>query len=295
MNDRRLVLRQAVAVLCSAAGQVSGVNASQPFGKPELGCYARYSIKLPPAPRQTVVLVDQTTAPGGDAYQSFERAVASAAAQPGQRLVLLTFAGFSATEHVRTLFDAVLEARERDPDFVENQVIRALRRSELCLRDAHQAWPANVRRALDSARPPVDNAMYQRSQIVDALRFAIRNFTKATTDTRILVWSDGLEHAEGGLSFYGRDQRPRMINATEELAKLGPAASQRPASDMGALSVYWWGLLAGADAAPKTRQSRQFLSADTEHQLRSFWTALLRGWGARDVRVERDMPSHSLG
>lgn len=258
------------------------------------GCYPP-GIPAPPVRLQTILLLDLTTPRVPRVVESYRRAAMAAASAQGQRLIVLTFAGISPTERLATVFDDVVEAEITDANLVENLPIRAYQRSRACVRTALASWPAKVTMALSDALEGHGAQPFQRSEIVHTLGEALRSFAAPGVTTRLLVYSDGLQHGSGA-SFYGPDRRPRKIDATQELARVPEGAAAPPALAIGEVQVLWWGLLLGDASVPdKSNGVNRYYDADTIEQLRTFWARLLLGWGVQSVQIERDLLNPRLG
>jgi hypothetical protein len=132
MNTRLRALTLGLGLFCCTAAS----EAQEP------GCYSR-AIPRPAVQRQTIVLIDLTTAVVGAVVESFRDPVGHAAAQPGQRYVVLTsFASIALGQRLTKHLDRVVEAPIDEPEMVENLPIRAFRQSQ-----------ARAQQALASTRP----------------------------------------------------------------------------------------------------------------------------------------------
>jgi hypothetical protein len=269
MSARSIALALALAVLAgSARAQL-----------PAASCYAP-SIPMPPVRTQTIVLIDLTTPVVDTVVDGFQRTVLQAAQQPGQRFVILSFAGLAAGQRLRAHLDYVVEAPIEDDEQKERLLIAAFRKSQKCVSDALAAWPRIAATALTKAMASHGGADFQRSEIIYALSETVRSFAAPGMTTQILVYGDGLQTGSG-TTFYGRDRRPRRIDAEAELARLSLEAKAPLAPQRSSVSVLWWGLLLQKGEAADSG----YHDSQTIEQLRSFWSKLLLGWGVRDVQI----------
>ena len=266
---------------------VLGACTSSTMTMAQSSCYPK-GIPMPPTSSQTIVLVDLTTPASANAVKSLRAAVKAAAAQPGQRVVMLTFAGISGTERLTPVFDEIVQAKIEDNDLIETLPIRAFKRSQDCVDAANKAWPAKVQAGLSEALPR-STAPFQRSEIIHALAETLRNFAEPGLATRLIVFSDGLQYGSG-ISFYGLDKLPRKIDADKELAKLPSTMSKPPMPVLGKVRVFWSGLLLDDRGEEPAQASKgAYFDAETLEQLRQYWSRLLIGWGAQDVQIEREL------
>ena len=270
MNIRPMALTLAVSL---------GILAAQTSAQ-EVSCYSQ-AIPMPPVRQQTILLIDLTTPAAEGVVESFRHAAMAAAKQPGQRFVILSFAGIAPGQRLTKHLDHVVEAPIVDPALIENLPIRAFQKSQACVRDTLKAWPATAAGALAQAFSGRGRESFQRSEIIHALAETLRNFATPDVPTRLLVYGDGLQH--GGISFYGRDKRPRKIDANAELARLPQQTLAPPVQPLGPLKVLWWGLLVEDGIA----SGGKYYDSETIAQLRLFWIRLLTGWGSRDVQIEQ--------
>lgn len=268
---------------------LSGLLFAVPFAAPLAAatddatatCYSA-TIPMPPVRRQTLVLIDETTPVAPPVAEAFKRGVLLATRAPGQRVVVLTFAGLAANERPMVRFDAIAESPITDPDEVDRLPIKPLRASQTCVQVRQAAWPQRVAAAVDGAMPRLSGPDFQRSEILYALGEVLKSFAAPEVSTRLLVFSDGLQHGSG-VSFY-RDSRPRAFDAAIELARLPKAAAAAPMSQPGAVDVLWWGLMAQKADAPSAAAGTYFDAAQLA-QLATFWTHLLEGWHVRSVQI----------
>jgi hypothetical protein len=128
-----------------------------------------------------------------------------------------------------------------------------------------------------------DRLRLQRSEIVFSLGEVLRTFVQPGVEaTEIYVYSDGWENGSLGVSMYGKDGRPRVIDASVELDRLHQRMQPRQLPPSGALNVTWFGLMV-EDAAAGDR----YYDVKAVRQLRDFWERLLISLGAGAVRIDR--------
>jgi len=257
-----------------------------PYQQP---CY-RDSIPAPPVRRQTILLVDLTTARATDVIESFRKIAIATAKDPGQRFVILSFAGIAPEERLSQHLNGIVQAEIVDPEVVDDLPMMAFRESQACVKKARKAWPVQVQVSLAKVFAGGASDRFQRSEIVYALAVTLRSLATPDLATRLLVYSDGLQFGSG-LSFYGGDKRPRTIDAAAELAKLGEDRLSPPGQSMGPFKVLWWGLMV-EEAGPI---GKPYYDSKTIEQLRQFWSRLLLGWGASSVQIEPSLVNPQLG
>lgn len=267
----RLATGLAAFVGCSFAAATAGA------------CYSS-AIPAPAVQHQTVVLVDLTTPLEPSVVASFRRAVEGVAKTPGQHLSIYSFAGMAAGQHLTEQYAATLEAPIADPKLVERLPIKAFRQSQACIKAAHEQTQRQVKAAMDAVlAPALAPRHFERSEILYSLREVVSLATPGIS-TRILIFSDALQHGSG-ISFYGLDKRPRLIDAKAELARLKPSMASSPRQpDAGPLKVLWWGVL--AEPAPTASARTAYYDSDMLDGLQTFWSGVLKkNWGAADVQI----------
>ena len=275
MRSRALTSTLMALVACCLAA-VSADSMAQ-------SCYST-KVPAPQVRQQTIVVVDRTTHADPNAVASFRQAAVAAASRPGQRVVVLSFAGIAPGQDLKKHLDRVIDAPISDPEVIENLPIRPFKASQKCVREALGKWPEELNevlgRVIESRKP----TLLERSEIVHALSNALRTFAAPGMNSFMYVYSDGLENGEGpgALRFYGRDGHSRKIDALAELARLPQRVRARPVPALGPVSVRWAGLL----ALEPTAQVK-YVDAEALNQLQLFWTHLLTGWGVDNVQVER--------
>lgn len=246
-------------------------------------CYGG-DVPAPPAQAQTIVLIDKTTVPEPDVVEAFVSAATRAASVPGQRVVVLTFSALGPDQALAKRFDRVFEAPITDTDLIENLPIKPFRATQRCVKATAAEWPrlttATIRAAINDGADP---ARFKRSEIVYSLNEVLRTFERpGMRETRLLVLSDAYENGSLGVTMYGRNGRPRLVDARQELGRLAPAVrTHRVAS--GTWYVLWFGLMSEA----KGQQERYF-DARSVQEVRAFWMHLLiRDWGVASAMIDR--------
>lgn len=268
------LLLAVLACLAALSDDVAAADAAS--------CYS-HAVPAPPVRRQTIILIDLTTATDADADEAFVQATATASTPPGQRYVVLSFSGLASGQYLKMHLDRVVEAPITDPTIVETLPIRPFRSSQRCVEQTARVWP---RQAADAVRGVLssgaDRLRMQRSEIVYSLGEVLRTFVHPGIEaTELYVYSDGWENGSLGVSMYGKDGRPRVINAGVELDRLQQRIQPRIPSS-GALNVTWFGLMV-EDAAAGDR----YYDVRAVRQMRDFWERLLTSMGAGAVRIDR--------
>lgn len=246
-------------------------------------CYGR-AVPAPPARRQTIVLIDKTTAPDHDVAEGFVSAATREAALPGQRFVVLTFSALGPDQAITKHVDRVVEAPITDPDQIENLPIRPFRTAQRCVKTRAAEWPRLAEAAIRTAMGDSgDRSRFKRSEIVYSLHKVLTTFEDpGIQDVRLLVLSDAYENGSLGVSMYGRNGSPRPIDAREELGRLVPEVRARAIRN-GTWNVVWFGLMSEGSG----RQGRYF-DVQSVQQVRAFWEHLLvRDWGVSSAVIDR--------
>ncbi len=250
-------------------------------------CYSS-AVPAPVVRQQTLVAVDLTTPPDARAERDFRQAVATAALQPGQRIVIYSFAGIASGEHLAAERAWIVEAPITAAKQIDQFPMRAFRQSQACVEAMRRQSQALAMVALDAVLKR-RSAGFGRSEILYSLREILSTATPELS-TRVLVYSDALQFGSG-VSFYGMNQRPRLIDVKAELAKLKPSAVAAPLPAMGPLKVLWWGALAeGAHAGTNDR----YYDSDVPLALQAYWQAVLTQWGASSVQFGRTVTDPKL-
>lgn len=256
-------------------------------GKP-VSCYTA-DVPAPAVRTQTVVVIDDTTAPDADVVDAFAQAAARAAMTPNQRYVVLSFSALGPRQGLKKHAEWVIEGPITDPERADELPMKPFRASQRCVKATAAAWPlraeASVRQAIKGAG---DRAKYKRSEIVHSLSKVLDHFGDPDFQhTTLLMLSDAYENGSlgrgsTGISMYGRDGRPRSIDARKELARLPPEFLARRVRG-GAWDVTWFGLMnEGQD-----REAR-YADVQTVSQVRQFWELLLvQRWGASSLVIDR--------
>lgn len=250
-------------------------------------CYPT-EITAPPLRSQTLVVFDETSAHDPTAWRDFRAATLGLATQPGQRLVMLRFAGIAPGQLLSRDLDERIEDPITHPDQVAELRIGPFKRSQACVRQRQSNAQAAVQARLAqwAARPSDQLA---RSEIVHFVRQVLLDFAQPGLPTRVLVYSDGVQNGSG-MVFY-KAGRPRDIDPQLE-ARLLPPGSQpaSPAAPSPApVAVYWWGLLVAmpppATAASAPARQAGYASAQMLEHYTRFWQQALTTWGASKVQI----------
>lgn len=270
------LLRRCILIFATLLWLVSAAPASAL----EASCYGA-EVPAPPVVEQTIVLVDVTTPLGGKPAADFAAAVLAAAARPGQRLVILPFAGIAPGETVAREFDEVIEGSVFDESVINSSRIGPFKRSQRCVRERHARIKERVAATLAALRARPEQAL-GRSEIVYALRRTIADFARPGLTTVLMVFSDGLQNGSG-MSFYKAGQ-PRDIDPARELRLLLSAGQDRLAQAAGPFHAYWWGLLDDSGVAGPGARSRYRDVQMLDHYA-AFWRRVLMDFGAQGVDI----------
>lgn len=247
--------------------------------EPQPSCYPP-DIAAPRQSQVTVGVIDLTTFRDPDAVRDFRTTVMNAAGVPGQRVVLLTFAGIARGQHLSRVYDRTLEAPVTDEEAVANARIGPFRASQRCVSLRLRDHATSFANALDTVLGQAVPKTLERSEIVYALHRVLADFSDEIS-VRILVFSDGLQNSREQ-TFYAAG-RPRRIVADAEFRNVwrsgfGEANGARSADDRHATKVLWFGLFASED--PKIYADAQQLMEMTK-----FWRTVLAHWGVTDVQL----------
>ena len=248
-------------------------------------CYPA-EIAAPPLRSQTLVVLDETSARDPTAWRDFRAAVLSLAALPGQRLVMLRFAGIAPGQLLSRDLDERIEDPITHPDPVAELRIGPYKRSQACVRQGQARAQAAVQSQLAQwAAMPSDQLA--RSEIVHFMRQVLLDFAHPALPTRVLVYSDGVQNGSG-MVFY-KAGRPRDIDPRLEARLLPPAGPPTPAARSAPVAVYWWGLLGAqppaASAAGAHAKHAGYANAQMLDHYTLFWQQALTAWGARKVQI----------
>lgn len=269
--DHTFLLRAMAAVACWMAMQANA--------DPQPSCYPS-DIAAPRQSQVTLGLIDSTTFRDQDAVRDYRAALVKAAGVPGQRVVLLTFAGIARGQHLSRVYDRTLEAPVTDEETVANARIGPFKASQRCVSDRLREHATSFSTALDTVLGQTVPTTLQRSEIVYALRQVLADFGDEGS-VRVLVFSDGLQNSRD-LTFYSAG-KPRRILADAELktilrSGMSEANDSLHVRDVNAIKVLWFGLLANED--PKIYADAQQLAEITK-----FWRSVLAHWGIRDAQL----------
>lgn len=272
MNLYNHILRQALPLVAVAAMAPALAQTGQQ------SCYPA-DIAAPALTGITVGVVDMTTFRDPAITRDFRTAFLKAASQPGQRVVLLTFAGLSRGQHLTRVLDATVEAAVTDEDTVANARIGPFKASQRCVQTRLKEHVGKLTATLDETLKASASPALERSEIIHALRTVVEDFGEGAL--RLMVLSDGWQHNKE-ISFYAGG-KPRVINAetelkaVERLYHLGPLqVGGKPRTV--AAKVLWWGLMMSDD--PKFYANPKQLD-----ELGAFWRAVLKQWGVADVQI----------
>lgn len=251
------------------------------------GCYPA-EIPAPPLRAQTLILIDRTAWPDAVARRDFIDAAQTLVAQGSQRLVILSFAGLAAGEALAREVDLRIDAPLTDAETINNSRIGPYKRSQACVAQRQQQAQTISRQTLERLLVAPDPGL-TRSEIAWALSRTLHDFAGSGLPTRLLVYSDGLQHGSGQ-SFYqparaGETPLARRIDPDGELRRL-PASLPGPANAAGARAnaatrVWWWGLLLAEPRAAAARQLDSELLARYER----YWRAAVQQWRGELVAI----------
>ncbi len=250
-------------------------------------CYPA-DIPAPPLRAQTLILIDRTAWPDAVARRDFIDAAQTLVAQGGQRLVILSFAGLATGEALAREVDLRIDAPLTDAETINNSRIGPYKRSQACVAQRQQQALTRSRQTLERLLVAPDPGL-TRSEIAWALARTLHDFAGSGLPTRLLVYSDGLQHGSGQ-SFYqparaGESPLSRRIDPDDELRKL-PASLPGPANAASArakeaIRVWWWGLLLAEPRAAAARQLDSELLARYER----YWRAAVQRWRGELVAI----------
>lgn len=246
-------------------------------------CYPA-DIAAPPVTQVTIGVIDRTTFRDATAVRDYRAAMLSAAAAPGQRVVLVSFAGIATGQTLARDYDATLEAPITDEDAVANARIGPFKKSQRCVSERISMHKTSFTTALDRLLNEPASSMLERSEIVYSLRQVVAEFGGAMP-VRLLVFSDGWQHSRE-MSFYAGG-KPRNIVADTELKavhKLGfatlPSAAVVPKAYKAhqIQKALWFGLMVAEDR-------KHYSDALQVAEMQKFWRSLLGQWGVNDVQI----------
>jgi hypothetical protein len=271
-ENRMRMLALIVAGVALAGG--SGTSAARP------SCYTAARLDVPPAQGLTLAVIDTTTPVEPAAIRGFSDAVNALASRPGERVVLVRFAGWAAGERPEVRADIYNEP-PLPADQVKVLPMASTERLNRCLGGLVYANRQRLGQALTEALPTgAGESSGVQSEIVYSLRWILSEFAAGGAPTRLLVLSDGWEHSRSGVSFYEKGT-PRLLDPAMELARVERAglAVLPNKARYADLDVGWWGLSAQA------RSAKRYVDPKEVERLGEFWQGLLRRFGARRVRI----------
>lgn len=277
---RKFPMQVLLAIAIAAGAAVPSVDAT---AAEQTSCYGG-AVPAPQVSRQTIVLIDNTTAPDADVTEAFVRAASRAAATPGQRFVVLSFSALGPGQALRKHVDRVIEAPITDTDLVENLPIKPYRTSQRCVKTVVAEWPRRAEAAIREVIDGVgDRTRFKRSEIIYTVAEVLAVFGPSDMrESHLFVLSDGHEHGSVGVDMLGRDGKPRSIDARVELGRLPREVLSRRAGN-GTWQVMWFGLMNEG----KERQDRH-VDVQSFKQMRSFWELLLvQHWGVSSAVIDR--------
>ncbi|MFM8898599.1 MAG: hypothetical protein ACKOF9_01440 [Burkholderiales bacterium] len=249
---------------------------------PPASCYSSRKGGASAVKLHTVLLIDRTTPKKGLAWRDFTASVEYALNAPGQRVVLLPFAGLAPGQTFARALDVVIPppiaAAER-----EDMVIAEYNRLQRCIARTHQQAKQSMT-ALLKKMADEDGAPLERSEVLFALESVLADFGFGSNiPLRLLIFSDGLQNGSG-FTFYTRGA-VRAIEPERELLRWKPQganASMHPNT-----RVWWWGLLAQDEAAQgRLNTGPVYLSADLLASYKNFWLGVLARLGVGVSKVE---------
>lgn len=233
-------------------------------------CYpAGMSGTVPPT--SVVVLVDRTT-PVDTAWADMRRHLLGTL-MPAEYRIL----GFDGPQ-VQTLATVTLQPPPTTAQAAA-MPIKQTRAVRACLERQAQDVAQRIGETLDKIEQgAASDAPF--SEISYAVHDTLRQVVRPGQMVKLLVHSDGLEHARAGSSFYAQ-RLPRAVVTATELARLPAAVQLSPVAQAlrGQISIAWYGLGAhDKRAAP--------YSAAAMASWQAFWTTLLvQHWGFTQVRI----------
>lgn len=234
-----------------------------------------------------VIVVDETTERARMSAERDFRAAVAGLTDRAVNISLLAYAGHAPGQSLRLIDQWQVEPQLVDDEILQDVVISAAQRLQLCLRAQKRHAKAGLDKALDALfnGMPIDAA---RSEITYALRTVLHDFVTAGRTTLILHYSDALQHSKGagGRSFYAADKQPRLIDPTVELAAVAreTAAARADKPPRSYVSLLWWGTLL-MPQNPSRPQKVAYLDSATIDAFRGFWTGYLQAVGVDKVQI----------
>lgn len=267
----KTILHILAAITCSATLHASA--------NPPGSCYP-VDIASPQLLKLTVAVIDVTTFRDPILVRDFRTNLIKAASAPGQRVVLLTFAGIARGQHLARVYDVTLEAPLTDEELVANARIGPFKASQRCVNQRLREHVNNFTAALDSILKEPVSAGLQRSEIFHFLHQVLTDFDVGHP-RNIFVYSDGWQNSREMTFYVGG--KPRRIKANIELKVaqrigLGTFESALPIKVKVATQVLWFGLLAAEDPL-------QYADALQLNEMSKFWRSVLTTWGTTNVQI----------
>lgn len=258
--------------------------ASHAFAEPA-SCYLGELAQYRPAVLETVVsLVDMSSEPGS-VQQKMLAAVKDATDKQSRLVVVVSYAGNATGESLKVEFEGLIEAPFTDQQIIENTIIKTFKAHQKCIREQHLHVRQGVLNTLQGLlrSMPIQTA---RSEIAYAITSIIQSYAQPNRNLLLLHLSDGLQHAQGGRSFYGANKHARKIDANFELKAFARDDATAPRSKpQGAhISLLWWGML--ATSKPETATSKPvYLDTATISSFKIFWEQYARSLGVDKVQI----------
>ena len=248
-------------------------------------CYVGELASHRPAVLEAVILLIDTSSDATAVKQNVLDVVKAIPDKHNRQVVVLSFAGHAAGESLKVEFESLIEPPTADQQVIDNTVIKTFKAHQKCIREQHQqarqGLLATMQRLLSTM--PVATA---RSEIAYALSSALQSYALPGRNVILLHLSDGLQHAQGGRSFYGANKQPRKIETAIELRAFAKDAATAPRAKLPGtyISVLWWGMLA-MPAPAKVTGKPVYLNTATIGAFKEFWEQYARSIGADRVQI----------
>jgi hypothetical protein len=248
-------------------------------------CYLGELAQYRPAVLETVVsLVDLSSEPGA-VQQKMLAAVKDATDKQSRLVVVVSYAGNATGESLKVEFEGLIEAPLTDQQIIDNTIIKTFKAHQKCIREQHlhaRQGAINAMQGILSSMP-IQTA---RSEIAYAIASTVQSYAQSNRNLLLLHLSDGLQHAQGGRSFYGINKQARKIDTNIELKAFARDGATAPRSKpQGAhISLLWWGML----ATPKLEAATSkpvYLDTATIGSFKTFWEQYVRSLGVEKVQI----------